>query len=66
MRAVVQRVNTANIKVNSRQISKIGKGIVAFVGVGKEDTHKDADYVALKIAGLRIFEDESGKDESFS
>lgn len=61
MRAVVQRVKCANVKVNSSQVSKVGKGIVVFVGIDKEDTHKDADYMASKIIGLRIFEDKSGK-----
>ncbi len=61
MRAVVQRVKSANVKVNSRCVSKVGKGIVVFVGIDKEDTHKDADYMAFKIIGLRIFEDEFGK-----
>ncbi len=61
MRAVVQRVKCANVNVNSRQVSKVGKGIVVFVGIDKEDTHKDADYMASKIIGLRIFEDKSGK-----
>ncbi|MFQ5964790.1 MAG: D-aminoacyl-tRNA deacylase [Candidatus Scalinduaceae bacterium] len=61
MRTVVQRVKGANVTVNSRQVSKVGKGIVVFVGIDKEDTHKDADYVASKITGLRIFEDKAGK-----
>ncbi|ODS32926.1 MAG: D-tyrosyl-tRNA(Tyr) deacylase [Candidatus Scalindua rubra] len=61
MRAVVQRVISASIKVDSKQINKIDKGIVAFVGIGREDTDKDADYVASKIMGLRIFEDNDGK-----
>lgn len=61
MRAVIQRVENAGVKVDSKQISKIGKGIVVFVGVSKEDTDKDADYVASKIMGLRIFEDNDGK-----
>lgn len=61
MRSVVQRVKSANIKVNSRQISSIGKGIVVFVGIGSEDINEDADYMASKIISLRIFNDKSGK-----
>ncbi len=61
MRAVIQRVESASVKTDSQLISKIGKGILVFIGVGKEDTDKDADYVATKIIGLRIFEDSEGK-----
>ena len=61
MRAVIQRVESASVKADSQLISKIGKGILVFIGVGKEDTDKDADYVASKIMGLRIFEDNEGK-----
>lgn len=61
MRAVIQKVKNANVKVKSRIVGKIEKGIVVFVGIDKEDTHRDADYMASKITGLRIFEDEFGK-----
>lgn len=61
MRAVVQRVNGAELKVNGEIISKVGKGLVVFFGVKSGDTTAQADYLAKKIAQLRIFEDENGK-----
>ena len=61
MKAVVQRVQNANLKVNGDLISEIGNGLVVFYGVGKGDDYSKADYLASKIAKLRIFEDENGK-----
>ncbi len=61
MRAVVQRVREARVEVNSETVGSIGVGLVAFVGAGREDTDRDADYVADKIAGLRVFQDDAGK-----
>lgn len=61
MRAVVQRVLEARVKVDGEIIGEIGKGLLAFVGVENGDAEKDADYLAEKISGLRIFEDENGK-----
>ena len=61
MRAVIQRVKSASVKVDSKYIGKIGQGLLIFVGVGKDDTDKDAEYVASKITDLRIFEDNNGK-----
>lgn len=61
MRAVVQRVNSAELKVNGELISKVGKGLVVFFGVKSGDSAAQADYLAKKIAQLRIFEDENGK-----
>jgi len=66
MRAVVQRVSRAKVTVNdstgSAQTSgEIGLGLLALLGVAKEDTEADAAYLAEKITGLRIFEDENGK-----
>ena len=52
MRAVIQRVKSASVKVDSKQIGKIERGLLIFVGVGKCDTDKDADYVASKIMDL--------------
>jgi D-tyrosyl-tRNA(Tyr) deacylase len=61
MKAVVQRVLRANLKVDGQLISEIGQGYVVFLGVGKGDTVKDADYMIKKIPALRICEDENGK-----
>ena len=61
MKAVVQRVLNANLKVDNKLISQIDKGLVVFYGVGVGDTLDKADYLASKISKLRIFEDENGK-----
>ncbi|MBQ3115815.1 MAG: D-tyrosyl-tRNA(Tyr) deacylase [Clostridia bacterium] len=61
MRAVIQRVLDANLKVDGKLISEIGKGYVIFLGVKKGDTKEDADYFIKKIPPLRICEDENGK-----
>ena len=61
MKAVIQRVLKANLKVEGEVISEIGKGYVIFLGVGKGDTKENADYFIKKIPPLRIFEDENGK-----
>ena len=61
MKAVVQRVLSANLKVDGELISEIGKGYVVFLGVKKGDTKEDADYFIKKIPPLRICEDENGK-----
>ena len=61
MRAVVQRVKSAELKVNGETVSEIGNGLVVFFGVKTGDTTAQAEYLAKKIALLRIFEDENGK-----
>jgi D-tyrosyl-tRNA(Tyr) deacylase len=61
MKAVIQRVLDANLKVDGKLISEIGKGYVIFLGVQKGDTTENADYFIKKIPPLRIFEDENGK-----
>ncbi|MBE7061387.1 MAG: D-tyrosyl-tRNA(Tyr) deacylase [Clostridiales bacterium] len=61
MRAVIQRVLDANLKVDGKLVSEIGKGYVIFLGVKKGDTKEDADYFIKKIPPLRICEDENGK-----
>jgi len=61
MRVVVQRVLQAEVKVNSKSISRIGKGLLVYLSVGKGDTIKDAQFIADKLVNLRIFADEAGK-----
>ena len=61
MKAVVQRVLSANLKVDGELISKIGKGPVVFLGIGQGDDEKALEKLGQKIAKLRIFEDEQGK-----
>ena len=61
MRAVVQRVNEAKVIVGEKVVGAIGRGLLVFVGVGKSDTERDCEWLAEKVSGLRIFEDEEGK-----
>jgi len=61
MRAVVQRVSHAKVIVDAEIVAEIGIGLLVLLGVSREDATKDADYLAEKIAGLRIFEDSNGK-----
>lgn len=61
MRAVVQRVSEAFVTVDGQETGRVEKGLVALIGVETEDTEKDAEYMAGKIAKLRIFEDENEK-----
>lgn len=61
MRAVVQRVKNASLKVDGKEISSIPFGFVVFFGVKVGDTEAQADFLVKKIASLRIFEDEQGK-----
>ena len=61
MRAVVERVSRAKVTVNGWISGEIGMGLLVLLGVGQEDTDTDANYLAEKISGLRIFEDHDGK-----
>ncbi len=61
MRAVVQRVSEAAVTVGGESVSVIGPGLLVLLGVGREDAEADADYLADKIANLRIFEDDAGQ-----
>ena len=61
MRAVVQRVSRAKVTVNEWVAGEIGLGLVVLLGVGREDTESGVNYLAEKIAGLRVFEDHDGK-----
>ena len=61
MRAVVQRVKRCRVTVDGNSVGQIGPGLLVLLGVSKEDTEAAADYLAEKITGLRIFEDDDGK-----
>lgn len=61
MRAVVQRVSRAQVRVGEEVVGWIGPGLLVLLGVSKNDTRSDAEYLAAKILGLRIFDDENGK-----
>ena len=61
MRAVIQRVGRAKVTVNEAVVGEIGPGLLVLLGVGTGDTRAEADYLAEKTIGLRIFEDAGGK-----
>ena len=61
MRAVVQRVKSSAVTVGNETTGQIGNGLVVLLGVARTDDSSDAEYLAEKIANLRIFEDENGK-----
>lgn len=61
MRVVVQRVSHAAVRIDGATIGEIDKGFLLLVGITHTDTKADADYLAKKVAQLRIFEDEAGK-----
>ncbi|MGD8627590.1 MAG: D-aminoacyl-tRNA deacylase [bacterium] len=60
MRAVVQRVSSARVRVEDETVGEIGRGFVILLGVSKGDTEAEARWLAKKCAGLRIFEDSEG------
>lgn len=62
MRAVVQRVTSARVTVDDRTVGEIGRGLLVFVGVGKDDGNEDVTYLAAKIPHLRVFRGDEGKD----
>jgi D-tyrosyl-tRNA(Tyr) deacylase len=61
MRAIVQRVSEAQVDVDGRTVASIGRGVVALLGIAEEDAEEEADWLAAKVADLRIFEDSAGK-----
>jgi len=61
MRIVVQRVNRAAVRVDGQTVGEIGRGLLVLLGIGKEDTDSDSDYIIGKILSLRIFHDDEGK-----
>jgi len=60
MRAVVQRVTRASVSVDGTELAAIGRGFVALIGVAVDDREHDADALARKVAGLRVFDDAAG------
>ncbi len=61
MRVVIQRVLEARVDVDNQTVGKIGKGLLIFLSVGKDDNEKDGEFIAGKLVNLRVFEDEQGK-----
>jgi D-tyrosyl-tRNA(Tyr) deacylase len=61
MRAVVQRVTRGSVTIAGEVVGEIGNGLVVLLGVARDDARSDADYLAEKIAALRIFDDDAGK-----
>jgi D-tyrosyl-tRNA(Tyr) deacylase len=61
MRAVIQRVSRAKVTVAGEVTGEIGLGLLVLLGVGQQDAESGADYLADKVIGLRIFEDDAGK-----
>ncbi len=61
MKALIQRVSNANVRVEDKIVGEIGTGLVVLLGVGHNDNEKNADFLADKIVNLRIFEDDNGK-----
>ena len=60
MRIVIQRVNHASVTINQQVKSSIGMGFLILLGIGKDDTEEDINWLVKKIIGLRIFDDEMG------
>jgi len=61
MKALLQRVSGASVRIDGRLVALIGRGLVALVGIADGDTDKDIDYIVSKMVSLRIFTDECGK-----
>jgi D-tyrosyl-tRNA(Tyr) deacylase len=61
MRIVLQRVASAHVRVGDAEVGRIGRGLLVYVGVGKEDGLEDIDYMAGKIRDIRIFDDDDGR-----
>ena len=61
MKAVIQRVSRGKVTIENQVHGEIGRGFVVLLGVAKDDTKEDMDYLVKKISGLRVFEDSEGK-----
>ena len=61
MRAILQRVESARVRVGDAVVGEIGRGLLVLLGIGRDDTHADVAYLAAKIRDLRVFEGDGGK-----
>ena len=61
MRAVIQRVTRGSVTIDGSVVGEIGNGLVVLLGIARDDTREDADYLVPKIAALRVFDDREGK-----
>jgi D-tyrosyl-tRNA(Tyr) deacylase len=61
VRAIVQRVSKAEVRAEGRSLGKIGPGFAILLGVGRDDTEADADYILDRVLGMRVFADSAGK-----
>ena len=61
MRFICQRILNAKVEVGGKSVGRIDKGLLVYLSVGKEDTPKDAEFIAEKLVNLRIFPDDAGK-----
>jgi D-aminoacyl-tRNA deacylase len=61
MRAVVQRVDSAEVEVAGESVGRIGRGLLVYLGIGKDDREEDRAFVLKKILGLRVFPNDDGK-----
>ena len=61
MKIVLQRCSRAEVRIDGKVAGKIGRGFVVLVGITHSDTREDADFLAKKVAGMRVFEDTEGK-----
>jgi len=61
MRAVIQRVSSAQVSVDGEVVGRVGRGFLVLLGIAPDDGEAEAQYLARKVAGLRVFEDDGGK-----
>ena len=61
MKIVLQRCSRAEVRIDGETVGRIGTGFVILVGITHSDTREDADFLAKKVAGMRVFEDAEGK-----
>ena len=61
MRSVIQRVSSATVEVDGQVVSRIGRGLLVYLGVGRSDSDSDVEFMAEKLVNLRIFADDEGK-----